>query len=184
MMMMNEDWSFPELDGDFFEVAVRTGDYCPEDINDNPRDHDRQFPEDWCDDDDDDDDDDIMMEEYEMQGGGGGGDDDSSSSSGELWVLKKRQEKHIKKYDVKQVDFTFRPSQQHKDSYANRSLADNLQNLTTSLEALVPTAVREANLPANSYAAVTMQSKPIELPYSSILDAGRTDHCKCHRRDL
>ena len=93
-VMMDEDWAFPELDGDFFEVAVRTGDYCPEDINDNPRDHERQFPEDCGDDDDDDDDDDdIMMEEYEMQGDGGGDDDDDSS--GELWVLKKRQEKHI-----------------------------------------------------------------------------------------
>ena len=96
----DKDWPFPELNGDSFEIAVRRGDFQSEE-------------ESWteaCT---------IAFSEGEgepmpMCGGGASGEQD-------LWELKKRSERLIKKYGVKEFDFTFRPSKRHIDSYEGGS---------------------------------------------------------------
>ena len=139
----DKDWPFPELNGDSFEIAVRRGDFQSEE---------ESWPEACA----------SAFSEGEdepmpMWGGGASGEQD-------LWELKKRSERLIKKYGVKEFDFTFRPSKRHIDSYEGGSLDVNLQRLTASMDGLVPSVIREANLPPGSLVGITMQSKQLNYP--------------------
>ena len=138
-----KDWPFPELNDDSFEIAVRRGDFQSEEES-GPEASTNAFSED-------------EDEPMPMWGGGTSGEQD-------LWELKKRNERLIKKYGVKEYDFTFRPSKRHVDSYEGGSLDANLQRLTASMDGLVPSVLREANLPPGSLVGITMQSKRLDYP--------------------
>ena len=139
----DKDWPFPELNGDSFEMAVRLGDFQSEEES-GPEACTSAFSE-------------GEDEPMPMWGGGTSGEQD-------LWELKKRSERLIKKYGVKEFDFTFRPSKRHVDSYERGSLDANLQHLTASMDGLVPSVLREANLPPGSLVGITMQSKQLDYP--------------------
>ena len=139
----DKDWPFLELNGDPFEIAMRRGDFQSEEES-GPEACTSAFTED-------------EDEPMPMWGGGTSGEQD-------LWELKKRSERLIKKYGVKDFDFTFRPSKRHVDSYEGGSLDANLQRLTASMDGLVPSVLREANLPPGSLVGITTQSNQLNYP--------------------